>query len=870
MAEAIRPWTVRPSGLILVSHANLVTGEPPFFLKDRYQGAHPFRLGNLSKLRAVEGSAGQSISLAAASDDFRSVIDDLTVENKDLKHRLQKYEQFDNPLLQQDKLFEVRVHGLPPQKKQELEDLLRNFASGLEAPERDMPKVSAPTSSFKDSALGSSVLHRNPSSLSTSRPGDSGLGSSNVPTNNVSVRPRISDVPSAKANNNNIKSYLHNIPEAPSGAAPLTENARKKLVVRRLEQLFTGQAEIPTEHSQPWQQQEISASAARADVASHGGRALADWREGNREAKIMPPDVAFAPDTDEDQSSSSRTGSREIKTCGSMSGTPSSGINSPAQRPTRPLDLDLRRAQVPAENIGYIRHLGLLNPDIVAEAADGWVFFNLLFNMAQLHTFNVTPEFVRNAITEKSTKFELSSDGHQIRWLGGQEGSRLSSEIDSDDEMPDDYQGEYDNFDKSRTKRRKLDSSSGAQSSLSNAKPQAGQYQSNYLSTTSTSYRESGLRSSAVQDNPHKRKNPLDYRPLFYRQSSGSQSEVISSREGGMKLGPQRSTLRNPGEGPIVFYNRATFFTDLSGDPGKNSLRHASSEVSSNRNVLGLSANGKAVEDGKFMHPHSSLKSLMQLESIDEDGENQKDNFIDMPDFTFQPLASVDQTPDEPPCDFEVSGLGGVHPADNFTIDCRRSHAPVTKTSDSSSTSSHSRQQGKKRYTDRYLSTKLTSLPSSALPPPSLFILPFSSEDDELGSSSSSSESEEEDEDEDEDEEKAETSPDVNVPASFIRNYSSASTHGNLDSETDTSDKESDADSESEIDMLASARRQHPQIVAAQEREFDENNDALLSSASDSERSLPTYPPQEETVAESQGLDSLSVNVQIPEDEMEM
>ncbi len=37
--------------------------------------------------------------------------------------------------------------------------------------------------------------------------------------------------------------------------------------------------------------------------------------------------------------------------------------DSPDQRPTRPLDLDIHRAQVASDNIDYIRHLGLSSPE---------------------------------------------------------------------------------------------------------------------------------------------------------------------------------------------------------------------------------------------------------------------------------------------------------------------------------------------------------------------------------------------------------------------------------------------------------------------------------------------------------------------------
>jgi len=75
-------------------------------------------------------------------------------------------------------------------------------------------------------------------------------------------------------------------------------------------------------------------------------------------------------------------------------------------------------------------------PELLAEQhnqdvhpdAEGWVYLNLLCSLAQLHMINVTPDFVRSAVSGISTKFQLSPDGRKIRWRGGTEGTRFSSD----------------------------------------------------------------------------------------------------------------------------------------------------------------------------------------------------------------------------------------------------------------------------------------------------------------------------------------------------------------------------------------------------------------------------------------------------------
>jgi Frequency clock protein len=52
------------------------------------------------------------------TDDLRGVIDDLTVENKRLKQLLRRWRGRKSfSMAYGDKLFEVRMHGLPPGRK---------------------------------------------------------------------------------------------------------------------------------------------------------------------------------------------------------------------------------------------------------------------------------------------------------------------------------------------------------------------------------------------------------------------------------------------------------------------------------------------------------------------------------------------------------------------------------------------------------------------------------------------------------------------------------------------------------------------------------------------------------------------------------
>ena len=157
-------------------------------------------------------------------DDFRSIIDDLTLENKRLKEKLSKYETSHSSHLDKDKLFEVKIHALPGRKRRELEDTLRAFASSFDiSTDESNSKISArgrqlPHISL-DSAIGSAPKHTLSSSTSNPRPIDSAYASISIsgPTsastlNHVALEGKTGPQ-SRIGKEQKIQSFLHHIPE---------------------------------------------------------------------------------------------------------------------------------------------------------------------------------------------------------------------------------------------------------------------------------------------------------------------------------------------------------------------------------------------------------------------------------------------------------------------------------------------------------------------------------------------------------------------------------------------------------------------------------------------------------------------------------
>ncbi|KAF4636052.1 hypothetical protein G7Y89_g2025 [Cudoniella acicularis] len=692
------------------AHVMLDDDEPPYFLQQNDSsndasetnvlGSRPGHI-NLSRQLKVVPSATNGSN----ADDYRSVIDDLTIENKKLRKRLRKYEASYSSGLNKDRLFEVKIHALPSRKRREFEDTLRAFASTV----ADSPDESSFKGDSKDSILpyppllrsasgGSPPKNTSSSSTSHSRPIDSAYasmshsGPTSTSTLNYFGLSGKSDSQIKSTKDQKIQSFLQDIPEGllPKHSIVMTERQKKKLIVRRLEQLFTGKVNgIVGDHGQPLQQQEISNSAAKADQKPKNHSSPT---EGVREAHILgEKDMENAPKAFVNESSNENLSISSMVCPTSNNSIPSS----PEQRPTRPLDLDPDRAQIPLENVEYIRHLGLSTPQLITEDsgdaesdAQGWIYLNLLINMAQLHIINVTPEFVRSAVADISAKFQLSHDGRKIRWRGGTEGTRLSSDSDAStgrNHSPQDS----DSPDESHQKRRKLDN-------FNNRVLSQGQFASAPKGPVSRTAMSMQV-------------NPFHYKPLFrhwssqeYSLSLDDESSNVSyscdgSGSSSLEQGPEwgrRSTSRGSGkkrrdDGPIVFYSGARFCTDLSGDRGNIStplhVANIGRDGYSNHTQDAIGCSVQNVHQSLERTPSGSLLPFRPFKDYSPvpDFLQTEETRCKTPDLISDDSDEMDlrdewpsagSSPAIPLQELAASGLGGTRPADHFaiTVETRR------------------------------------------------------------------------------------------------------------------------------------------------------------------------------------------------------
>ncbi|XPS75974.1 hypothetical protein M3J09_008039 [Ascochyta lentis] len=823
-------WFERTNNHDHVPHdASFVDNDPPFLLHNSSSSERTPPDGQYLDMPSMPYRPGLMHlgTDASSTEDFRSVIDDLTIANKKLKQRLRKYERVYDAHLQDDKLFEVKFHGLPAHKKKELEETLRKFAAGLDDSEDlpDIPYAHAP------------ALNKEPTGSSTSRFAESGYVSmsasgqnSSTPSNNASNQNADSRRMTKSAYNRQqqtIQSYLHDIPRGllPQENVPMSDKARKKMVVRRLEQIFAGKRSAPGSHPQPMQQEEVAQSAATADRREREATGQGLRPEGLRTALITPEQA----DMDEGQGGSilhipaqQRVNEQDFDASGSGSG-------SPDQRPTRPLDLDPFRAQVPAANMEYFRHLGFSPPDMMAntstEEGHGWLYLNLVINMAQLHTLNVTPENVKEALAAYSTKLEVSSDGRKIRWKGGHDFS-----VNSSDSSPE---------------------QSGVNSPY---QAMAGQTSPRkHTKTGHSASMESGYGGSEQRSRNNapagqeRETSKFAYKPLFFRRESSEEDQdfydstesAISAFQpqqrgdaSGMSTAIQGNMpTKRRDDGPMIFYNRAKFCTDLTGDRVGASLTLPENYKTITSHPLGAQPNRESVDGSEIWESRGPLENA----ETDVDSRKGTQTSSTGESIGFSPTGLENHSGADSPnvMDFKASGLGGVQPDDNFSIRVQRSQIPTAPTATQPNRRASlypSKIQAilgegkmsqnvrcrstspKNTIKEEMISAVRQNMPSSVLPPASFY--PFES-------TSSGELSDDEDE-----ASSGESDTDDDGPSTALQLLNVAPPLARFASEpsgstSEASEYSEDDDDDGSIDLLATARQQDPETVRAFEREYD-------------------------------------------------
>ncbi|GAB7360855.1 hypothetical protein MBLNU230_g0841t1 [Neophaeotheca triangularis] len=846
-------WFENSNNDAYMNKQSVADNDPPFFMRNNSSSETPPDYRNVNQYLAhpdLEDSLPNRTGLlrlgneGSSTEDFRSVIDDLTIQNKKLKRRLKKYEKLHDRHLKDEKLFEVRIHGLPPAKKQELEETLRTFAAGLGQPgpssgfpnngyEGLMPLLNNSKPTYSQTASSSNVHLADSAYASISA---SGQGSMGQGASGTGKRQRQS-AQSAKSRQQNIHSYLHHIPEGlmpQQEPASMSEKSMKKLTVKRLEQIFAGKGAAASGHQQSFQQEEVSQMAARAERNAIEARGQAAGTEGVREACIMDEETEDPLNPASLKRQADSTNRYAEEKC--VSENDFAEKLPVEQRPTRPLDLDPHRAQVPDENIRYIRHLGF-SPNIDSNRSPvddyGWIYLNLLINMAQLHTMHVTVDFVRKAIDEYSDKFEVSADGRRVRWRRGASGTTFTSSNDDSSSVGV-------NTPSGQTPRKRMKLNRG---------------DSNFSKHSNASKARSTQRAQS--------ENKLVYTPLFFHREdsdseSGSSSEVEEDQSafpqqvgndssamtssGGLAQPPRRDKKRE--DGPIIFYNNARFCTDLSGDHNINGNYNAPTYKATNTVPIG-ELQPAARHQPEKRGPLEQATKLPEPKPL-EGGSTPDSQRLAFPPRSPMQSRTKQELQEDRPIELEVSGIGGVCPADNFAIQVSSCHgrddqdeAPAPPRRKQPRTyppkiaailqgSDPTRRTRSAVHRNMQVVTSDTKeLPPSELPP-ALSFMPFDTDSYGYGDDENSSTSDASDAMSITPASNGGFHPSTAPQAMEIASASSSeadSESGYSDPavDADADDTSSDAESDGSLDLLASAREHDPEAIFRKEREYDAN-----------------------------------------------
>lgn len=803
------------------------------------------------------GSVGRTI------EELRSVIDDLTIQNNKMRQKLKRYEKLHCSHLRKELLFEVRTYGLQSRWKRGLEQTLRSFASTMEGASNRPTTMTAPPpgtsldqnpGEFSDKPSWSSdSFPKNVDSAYASISASGQTQNSQTAQNYGKSKERVVD--SIETRQLHFNSHLHDAQQAFSSKRLrfISAEAKQKLIVQRLEKLLTDNPASTTADQVSLQQHEVFCSAASGDrKASEAGDGSVEM-VGVREARILKTGAGLPVDAVNFQAGT--MGQDENDSDDPMGGdtVADSPVNS-EQRPTWPLDLDISRAQAPEEAMKYIRHLG-------PYCSGPWIHLNLLSNMAQLHFFNVTPDFVRKAVARFSSKFEISPNGQKLRWKGGTQGTRLKSDCESNAEPSWKYLPEVGEGAVGERKRTgessPSDDGTWAQSDV------------NCLSQVSN-YNSSAVPGAAPRRRPDflhqfNRAANFQYKPLLFHAAQSERddsydydNDSLTSSHGidtmdGVELphltARSISKRRGSNGGPIIFYNSANFCIDLSGDPSLSCDGDIMYNPCTNDPV-----GSHMPEPAEDFGSKASRRPLIQKPFLDDSVMNDSENDdVSMAEFDLTMEQSEPKTDDIydslAPAYMEASGLGGVQPQDNLFINVRVKHVSVrtrsTKILPSRRNPCHVQQvlqnlrasdsQSSWESPDavfraaEILFVKTTLLPPSTLPEPSYCLTLFSEDgedsDDDHSSNRSSDEegrnrgstvsSVEEDE--------------IGVDFLVAQSQSENSESSQESSLITSSEDGSDEDEDSSIDLLAHARALDPATVAARELEFETNHGQMLA-----------------------------------------
>jgi hypothetical protein len=296
---------------------------------------------------------------------------------------------------------------------------------------------------------------------------------------------------------------------------------------------------------------------------------------------------------------------------------------------------------------------------------------NLLYGLAQLHLINVTPDFVRSAVSEISTRFQLSPDGHKIRWRGGFKVTKFSSYSSSynSQESPsvDDINGPE------KKRKRQKTSPFISNESLSGASNNGMPAFDQQLCERVESFRYKPMLAQQDSSSAHTSRGASVCCSITEDDDNPGESGLGLNYSGGSAGKWQRH------EGAITYYSDAPFCIDLSGDPADISPTTRTPSSGQNRKDYrqpsGFARSHRRTTSDSFVSYRPSTnrcQDLHQQASAMSEDNNEVQGLVN--DYSEQSsgieidlIWNDDQQYVRQQL-LEPCGLGGVRPDDHFMV----------------------------------------------------------------------------------------------------------------------------------------------------------------------------------------------------------
>jgi hypothetical protein len=346
-------------------------------------------------------------------ETFRDIVDDLTVQIGSLERQLRRDDKSNSLVSESRKPFEVKVHSLKADEKQELERILHRFVNGL--PNRNnFEDLASRYEDLLPSGEPYSAISSRISILDTRSPlaSDSASASELSPSISDNMQREIPECGRSKQVlvQPNLK-YAGNSVLSRERFEVMATHTKKRLVVDRLEQLFAGEDVFSGPKIQALQRPETLHEVTRVEHSI-----IQAWNE-----QTIPETVCAvrmlnkATETLVTATTTEKLEAAQQAQTSHLLG-PELGEKSTKALPR----LELKPSQLVAENVRYIRQIGLspVNSETAMLPGDEyeWFYLNVLANMAELHILNVTRDFIRKAVSELSGHYIISTDGQKVRW----------------------------------------------------------------------------------------------------------------------------------------------------------------------------------------------------------------------------------------------------------------------------------------------------------------------------------------------------------------------------------------------------------------------------------------------------------------------